>query len=301
MKTHGDAGWDKFPSYLDLVIPRILDILDQLSLKSTFFVVGQDAALDKNQDALKLLIERGHEVGNHSFNHEPWLNFYSRDQIRKEILEAEEQIFRVTGQKPVGFRGPGFVWSTDLIEILAENEYLYDSSIFPMSLAPLARAYYFWKSNLTKEEKRKRKMLFGDLRTAMKPLKPFLWHLDSHETLLEVPITTVPIIKTPFHLSYLLYASRFSIPLMSQYLRMALALCHLTHTVPIFLLHPLDFISSDEVPELAFFPGMGLDTARKIDLFFRVMSILRKQFEFVKLSALAKVILDSEKTKRLNL
>jgi len=301
MKIHGDAGWETYPSYLDLVIPRVLDIFDQLNIKSTFFVVGQDAALDKNREALKLLVERGHEVGNHSFHHEPWLNSYSRDQVRKDILEAEEHISRLTGQKPIGFRGPGFAWNKDLIEILAENEYLYDSSILPTYLAPLARVYYFWISSLSREEKQRRKMIFGGLRTAMRPLKPFLWHLDSNETLLEIPITTVPIIKTPFHLSYLLYASRFSTLLMSQYLKMALALCHLTHTTPNFLLHPLDFVGRDEVPELAFFPGMELDTNRKIDLFFRVMRILLEKFKLIQLSALAKAVLNSNKTRHLNL
>jgi hypothetical protein len=301
MKTHGDAGWEEFPSYLDIVIPRVLDILDKLNLKITFFIVGQDAALDKNRDALKLLTERGHEVGNHSFHHEPWLNFYQRDRIRREIIEAEEIILRVTGQKPIGFRGPGFVWSTDLLEILAEKEYLYDASILPTYLAPLARVYYFWTSNLTKQEKKQRKKMFGSLKDAIRPIKPFLWHLNSNETLLEIPVTTMPIIKTPFHLSYLLYLSRFSILLMFLYLKIALTLCRITRTSPSFLLHPLDFVSRDEVPELAFFPGMDLNTNRKIELFYRIMNVLREHFELVKMSTHAKTVLNSNKTKVLNL
>ena len=28
MKTHGDAGWESFPSYFDLLIPRVLRLLD---------------------------------------------------------------------------------------------------------------------------------------------------------------------------------------------------------------------------------------------------------------------------------
>ena len=44
MKTHGDAGWESLPSYLDVVVPRILQLLDELDLKITFFIVGQDAA-----------------------------------------------------------------------------------------------------------------------------------------------------------------------------------------------------------------------------------------------------------------
>ena len=54
MKTHGDPGWDTFPSYLDLVVPRILEFLRERNLVITFFVVGQDAALEKNQAALTI-------------------------------------------------------------------------------------------------------------------------------------------------------------------------------------------------------------------------------------------------------
>ena len=43
MKTHGDAGWESFPTYLDIVIPRFLDVFRQLDLKITVMVVGQDA------------------------------------------------------------------------------------------------------------------------------------------------------------------------------------------------------------------------------------------------------------------
>ena len=41
MKTHGDSGWEEFPSYLDILIPYLLDILEKLKLKITFFIVGQ--------------------------------------------------------------------------------------------------------------------------------------------------------------------------------------------------------------------------------------------------------------------
>ncbi len=52
LKTHGDPGWESFPSYLDVLVPRVLNFLAQRKLLITFFVVGQDAALDKNHDAL---------------------------------------------------------------------------------------------------------------------------------------------------------------------------------------------------------------------------------------------------------
>ena len=108
MKTHGDAGWESFPSYLDIVVPRFLDVLDEMGLTITVFVVGQDAALERNHDALRMIADRGHEVANRSFHHEPWLHLYSPDELDRGVELSEEAIENATGKRTVGFRGPGF-------------------------------------------------------------------------------------------------------------------------------------------------------------------------------------------------
>ena len=69
MKIHGDSGWEDFPSYLDIFVPHIIKTLKELDQKNTFFIVGQDAVLSKNYDALKSISQHGHEIGNHSFKH----------------------------------------------------------------------------------------------------------------------------------------------------------------------------------------------------------------------------------------
>jgi hypothetical protein len=293
MKTHGDTGWETFPSYFDKVIPRVLGILDQLNLKITFFIVGQDAALERNHDALRLITDRGHEVGNHSFNHDPCLHLYEKDRIKREILETEELIYRVTGHKPVGFRAPSFGWSCNLIEALAESGYLYDASSLPTYLGPLARAYYFWKSNLTDEEKAQRENLFGSLKEGLRSIKPYFWELFSGEKLLEIPVTTMPIIKVPFHMSYLLYLSRFSVLLMFMYLKTALILCRRTHTTLSFLLHPTDLLGCEKVPELAFFPGMDINTKRKTKLFNKVIDTLASYFSLVNMRTLVECLVNT--------
>ena len=38
LKTHGESGWESFPSYLSVVVPRILEFLDEFDLKITFFI-----------------------------------------------------------------------------------------------------------------------------------------------------------------------------------------------------------------------------------------------------------------------
>jgi len=290
LKTHGDPNWENFPSYIDFFIPRILDILDELNLKITFFIVGQDAVIEKNRDALKLITQRGHEVGNHSFSHEPWLHLYSKNKIKAEITAAEEYIKNTTGQKPIGFRGPGFSWSSDLLEVLNENGYLYDASSLPTFLGPLARAYYFSKSNLSSREKEKRDKLFGGFKDGLRPIKPHFLKLDSGRKLLEIPVTTIPVFRTPFHLSYLVYLYRCSRFLMSFYLKIAISMCRITRTAPSFLLHPLDLLDCAEVPELSFFPGMKADVNKKIEVFHYVMNTIQIYFTLTNMSTYAKSI-----------
>ena len=210
MKVHGDEGWESFPSYLDIVVPIFLDVFDKLDIKITFFVVGQDAAIEKNHKVFQSIVERGHEIGNHSFHHECWLKTYSKEKIEAEIEMAEEAIVKATGKRTNMFRGPGFSWSNDLLEVLQKRNYIFDASTLPTYISPLLRQYYFGKSNLSKEEKENRKELFGSFREGFYPLKPYIWNLKNKTKLLEIPVTTMPIFKLPFHQSYLLYISGVS-------------------------------------------------------------------------------------------
>ncbi len=287
MKVHGDEGWDKFPSYLDVVLPITLDVLDKLGIKITFFIVGQDAAIEKNHAVLKSIVDRGHEVANHSFHHESWLKTYSKEKIEEEIRIAEEAILKATGKRTNMFRGPGFSWSNDLLEVLQQRGYIFDASLLPTYISPLMRKYYFWKSNLSKEEKESRKELFGSFREGFYPLKPFTWKFRNTKTLMEIPVTTMPVFKIPFHQSYLLYISNISTGLMKLYLRFAIMMCRITRTQPSYLLHPLDLIGKDVVPELEFFPGMNVLSPRKLEIFETTMTMLKENFELLPMGEFA--------------
>jgi len=277
MKTHGDEGWEKFPSYLDIAVPRILDFLRERDLLITFFIVGQDAALEKNHNVLKSIADAGHEIGNHSFNHEPWLHLYSYDKLFDELARAEDAIISATGVKPTGFRGPGFSLSENTLNALSNRGYAYDATIFPNLLNPLARAYMFSTSNLTKEQKEQRKALFGTLDDALRPVKPYKWALDKSK-LIEIPVTTMPVFKIPIHLSYVLFLSRYSTMLAMLYFRVALIMCKITSTSPSVLLHPLDFLGKDDAKELQFFPGMSLSLTKKIDIVSKVLKLMTDRY-----------------------
>ena len=298
MKVHGDEGWEKFPSYLDVFLPLVLNVLDELDIKITFFVVGQDAAIEENQEILRSIVNRGHEVANHSFHHESWLKTYSKEKIEEEIKIAEEAILTATGKRTNMFRGPGFSWSNDLLEVLQKRNYIFDTSLLPTYISPLMRRYYFWKSKLSREEKESRKELFGSFKEGFYPLKPFMWKLKSDGTLQEIPVTTMPVFKIPFHQSYLLYISGFSIGLMKVYLRFAIFMCKMTHTQPSYLLHPLDLMGEDHVPALAFFPGMDIKSEQKLKVFRIAMKTLKRHFELLPMSEFSKRLSDKLKTIR---
>lgn len=291
LKTHGDSGWEARPTYLPEVVPAALDLLEDLGLRITVFVVGVDAEREENAEALQSIPARGHEVGNHSHEHEPWLHLYSPDQLAEEIERAERAVTAVTGQRPSGFRGPGYSWSPELLRILRRRDYLFDSSTLPTYIGPLARAYYFATARLSAEAKAERKALFGTVKDGLRPVGPYTWQLGPEGGLLEIPVTTMPGLKLPFHLSYLLYLSRYSEALAAGYLRTALRACRLAGVEPSFLLHPLDLVGGDAVPGLSFFPGMDLPTARKQRIARRMLALLGERFELVNMSTHARAIL----------
>jgi peptidoglycan/xylan/chitin deacetylase (PgdA/CDA1 family) len=291
MKTHGDMGWESFPSYLDIVVPRVLDFLEKRGLQITFFIVGQDASLQKNHDAIRSIADAGHEIGNHSFNHEPWLHLYTEEQIEAELSMTEEHLERVTGKKTIGFRGPGYSLSLSVLRVLIRRGYRYDASTLPTFLGPLARAYYFMTTKLSPEEKKNRKLLFGELRDGLRPLRPYRWQVDGrNEGLIEIPVTTMPLFRIPFHVSYILYIYRFSPVLARTYFRLAMILCRLTQTHPSLLLHPLDFLGGDDIKELSFFPAMNLHNEEKIKLVSDILSIYSDYFTIVPMGRHARAI-----------
>jgi peptidoglycan/xylan/chitin deacetylase (PgdA/CDA1 family) len=274
IKTHGDAGWESFPSFLDTLVPRVLDFFKVRNLTITAFIVGQDAALKKNHDLLRSIAAAGHEIGNHSFRHEPWLHLYSEKQIEAELAMAEENIERATGQTPIGFRAPGHSVSRATLLVLKRRGYLYDASTLPNYLAPLARMYYFMNGTFTVEQKRRLKLIGGTFR---EPIKPYQWRIGNG-TLMEIPVTTMPILKIPIHLSYLMCLRVFSSSLALQYFNVALKICQWNGVQPSLLLHPTDFLGRDDVTELPFVPGMNLPSEKKLEFVSDVLHCLSTQF-----------------------
>jgi hypothetical protein len=282
LRTHGVAGWDKYPSYLDVVVPRVLRACVARNLQLTCFVVGRDAAIDDNADALSALAAAGHEMANHSFNHEPWLHTLPRTRLEQEICAAEEMIERATGQRPIGFRGPAYSLCNDVLEILAERGYHYDASTLPTYIGPLARWYFRHTATAAAAEEAERRELFGSLREGFRSIKPYLWDTVAG-SLVEIPVTTFPLVRLPIHMTYLVYLWQFSPRLARMYIRLALATCRLMQVAPSMLLHPLDFLGAEDDADMRFFPGMNVPRDEKMELLDEVLAQLTATYRLVPL------------------
>ncbi len=293
MKIHGDDGWETFPSYLDVLAPRALDVLAKHRLRITFFVVGQDAALAENHDALGALSAAGHEIGNHSFRHEPWLHRYSETELDDELERAEDAIEAATGVRTDGFRGPGYSLSETTLRVLLRRGYAYDASTLPTYIGPLARAYYFRTAKLSAEQRAERELLYGTWSDGRRAVRPYRWAVDDR-TLLELPVTTLPGLKVPIHVSYLLMLSAYSPAAARVYFDTALRVCRSTGIGPSILLHPLDLISGDDVKALAFFPGMQIPAEEKLARVDSYLELFRRHFEVVPVGVHARALGDRE-------
>lgn len=298
MKTHGNPDWVSLPSYLNVVVPRFMDFLDKAGLKVTVFVVGQDAVVAANVPALRSIVECGHEVGNHSFHHEPWLHLYTEQQVESEIARAEQAIESATGVRPTGFRGPGYSLSAAVLATLARRGYLYDASTLPTYIGPLARAYYFMSARLTPQQRAERKLLFGTLRDGLRPIRPYCWRIGE-QRLLEMPVTTMPGLRLPFHFSYILYLALYSKAAALAYMRTSILACRVAGVQPSLLLHPLDLLGGDEAPPLAFFPAMRMPVEQKLSILRSAVAMVTDHYEVLPLGEHAKRVHASQDATRL--
>lgn len=95
-------------------------------IKATFFVTGYFA--EREQDQVRRMIEEGHEVAAHGYEH----HYRGRDfDVLQDVLKAKKVLENITGVKVKGFRAPQAQYSLDLLKSLEKAGYKYDSSLHP--------------------------------------------------------------------------------------------------------------------------------------------------------------------------
>ena len=103
---------------------RLLDLLDRYQAPSTFFCCA--LALERNPEAARQIVARGHEVCGHGYRWEEH-HLMSRDQEHESIRKTVESLTRTTGQRPVGWF-TRYGASVNTRELVAtEGGFIYDS------------------------------------------------------------------------------------------------------------------------------------------------------------------------------
>ena len=274
LKTHGDSSWESRPSYLEVATPRIVEFLGEMDLRSTIFVIGADADRDDGAEAVRAFAAAGHEIGNHSYEHEPWLQRYSVEDLAAEIDRTHAAIVAAGAPAPTGFRGPGYSTSPTLERLLVERGYIYDASSFPTWIGPLARAHHLRTAHLSTAQREERAHLFGGLDQALLPLRPH----RSASGIAELPVTTMPLLRIPIHGSYLMQLYSISPKAARLYFRTAVRLCRARGIGLTMLLHPTDLLDRGDAPALDFFPGMAVPAREKYAFMQWVLATMQRHF-----------------------
>ncbi|MDD6681722.1 MAG: polysaccharide deacetylase family protein [Clostridiales bacterium] len=147
---------------------RILDILDEYGVKTTFFLV--DIWTQRFPELVKEIADRGHEIGNHSTSH-PQMSKLSREQILRELTVMSDEAEKITGVRPTLFRPPYGDYDNEVVLTAREAGY----EVIQWSVDSLD-----WKNRGVKEliEKSTRNVKSGDI---------ILFHNDSRYILDALP------------------------------------------------------------------------------------------------------------------
>jgi len=120
----GRLGWGEFGRRVG--VPRILKVLANHDAKATFFIPAVSALIDPEEPGR--IADLGHEIGIHGWIHEN-TSLLEPDAERDLIRRSRDTLERLSGQRPVGHRASHWDLSPHTIEIVADEGFLYDSSM----------------------------------------------------------------------------------------------------------------------------------------------------------------------------
>lgn len=125
--------WDTYPLRVEGNTLRILDMLDEFALRATFFVLGWVA--ERLPGLVREIHRRGHEIACHGYGHQ-LIYRLSPQEFRKDISKAKTILEDICGERVHGYRAPSYSITTEslwALDILVEEGFSYDSSIFPIT------------------------------------------------------------------------------------------------------------------------------------------------------------------------
>ena len=124
--------WEQYESRVEANTEKLLELLGNRRVRATFFVLGWVA--ERYSSLVRRIASAGHEVASHGYAHE-LITSQTPTAFRDDIRKAKGILENILSQPVLGYRAPSFsitkdtMWAT---QILVEEGYVYDSSIFPV-------------------------------------------------------------------------------------------------------------------------------------------------------------------------
>jgi peptidoglycan/xylan/chitin deacetylase (PgdA/CDA1 family) len=177
-------------------LPRFLELFAEAGAKATFFVVGRDLQRAEARAFCRDAVAQGHEIANHSFSHAVAFHRLAPAEKEREILAADAAIGEATGTRPVGFRAPGYYLDGAVVDVLARNDYLYDTSILPSYVQPLMKLYIRRAAGNAIDKQ------FGTPRSPFATQRPRRIVAADGRFLFELPVSVLPVLRLPIHSTF---------------------------------------------------------------------------------------------------
>ncbi len=128
------ADWERLPLRVEASTHRILELLQAANAKATFFFLGWVA--ERCPALVREVAGQGHEIACHGYGHELVYRM-TPASFREDIRRAKTVLEETVGASVIGYRAPSFSItpeSTWALDVLREEGFLYDSSVFPVSV-----------------------------------------------------------------------------------------------------------------------------------------------------------------------
>ena len=107
-----------------VAVPRILETYRRLGIKQSFFIPGW--CIETYPGAVEAILTGGHEIGHHGYLHEDPIDTLDQRGWFEKALAAHQ---KYCGRTPVGYRAPVYNINQEVVELLIEHGFRYDSSM----------------------------------------------------------------------------------------------------------------------------------------------------------------------------